>query len=441
MVLDILNDDDRIIDNETDRKHHSKEGQCIDGKIQQHKCTECSNERYRYRKQRYKRCAPTLQKEEDNKHNKQQGLYKGMNNLCDGRIDVIRTVKDRLHLETGRECFLRILEYLAHLGKSCHRIRIGGQLNTETDGRITVEFCNNIVASFPGLNARNIFQADECTVLARSDDDIAELLRRRESSLHLASELLLLSVHRRHTADRTCRCLHILLVDRRRDVCNGQPELCEAIRIHPDAHRIVRTEYLHLAHAVDTLDRVEEVERRIVLHECTIIRTVLRVHRNKVCHLSRGLARCNARRLNGGRKARICTCRIVLYLDSVHVAVCTDFEGDGEAVPSRIIGGGAHIVHPLGAVDLLLDDLRHRLIDNSGTCADIVCRNGNGRRRNLRVLRNRQRESCNRTDDDNHHRNDDCKDRPMYEKFCQRIPSLLRGRKCARVEAGGIPLD
>jgi len=35
VMLDILDDDNRIIDNKTDRKHHGKECQCVDGKVQQ----------------------------------------------------------------------------------------------------------------------------------------------------------------------------------------------------------------------------------------------------------------------------------------------------------------------------------------------------------------------------------------------------------------------
>ena len=145
MVLDILDDDDRIIDNKTDRKHHRKERQCIDGEIQQNERAECSDEGHRHGKQRDERRTPALQKEEDDEHDEQQRFNEGMHNLLDGRIDVVRTVKDGLHLESRWECLLRIIEDLAHLGECDHRIRVGGQLNAETDGRIAVKLRHNVI--------------------------------------------------------------------------------------------------------------------------------------------------------------------------------------------------------------------------------------------------------------------------------------------------------
>ena len=110
--------------------------------------------------------APTLQKEEDDEHDEQQCLEEGMHNLLDGCVDVVRAVKDRLHLESGREGLLRLLEDLAHLRKGNHRIRIGGQLNAEADGGIAVKFRNNIILTLSRLNACDILQTDERTILA-----------------------------------------------------------------------------------------------------------------------------------------------------------------------------------------------------------------------------------------------------------------------------------
>ena len=166
MMLDVLDDDDRIVDNEADCKHHRKECQRIDGEIQQNKRAECTNERHRHGEQRDERRAPTLQKEEDDEHDEQQCLEEGMHNLLDGCVDVVRAVKDRLHLEAGREGLLRLLEDLAHLRKGNHRIRIGGQLNAEADGGIAVKFRNNIILTLSRLNACDILQTDERTILA-----------------------------------------------------------------------------------------------------------------------------------------------------------------------------------------------------------------------------------------------------------------------------------
>ena len=439
-MLYVLNNDDGIIDDETDGEHHRKERQRIDGKIQEDECAECTDERDRHGEQRDNRCAPALQEDEDDEHDEQQCLDEGVNHLFDGGIDVVRAVKDRLHLEPGRERLLRLRKHLAYLGKGNHRIRIRGEPDTETDGRVAVELRDDIVLPLARLDACHILQADERAVLARGDDDVAELLRRRQASLHLARKLFFLPILCRHTADGSGRSLHVLLLDRRRDVRNGQSELSEAVRIQPDAHRIVRAKDLHVADAADALDRIEEVERRVVLHKGTVIPAVLGVHRNKVRHLPRGFTRCDPRRLHRGGQARVGTGGVVLHLDRVHIAVRTDIKGDREAVASGIIRGGAHVVHSLCAVDLLLDDLCDRLIDNGGTRARIGCRHRNRRRRNLRILRNRQRKASQRSDDNNDQGDNNRKDRSVNEKFCQRISSLLRGRRCARIKVRGISL-
>ena len=217
-MLYVLDNDDGVIDDETDGEHHRKERQRIDGKVQEDECAECTDERDRHGEQRDNRCTPALQEYEDDEHDEQQCLDEGVNHLFDGRIDVVRAVKDRLHLEPGRERLLRLRKHLAYLGKGNHRIRIRGELDTETDGRVAVELRDDIVLPLARLNACHILQADERAVLARGDDDVAELLRRRQASLHLARKLFFLSIFYRHTAHGSGRSLHVLLLDRRRDI-------------------------------------------------------------------------------------------------------------------------------------------------------------------------------------------------------------------------------
>ena len=238
-MLYVLDNNDGIIDNETDGKHHRKERQRIDGKVQEDECAECTDERDRHSEQRDNRCAPALQEYEDDEHDEQQCFDESVNHLFDGGIDVVRTVKDRLHLESGRETLLCLREHLAHLGEGNHCIRIRGELYAEADSRIAVELRNDVIVARSRLDACNILQADKRAVLARGDDNIAELLRRRKTSLHLARKLFFLPVDRGHAAHCAGRSLYVLLLDRRRDVCDGQAELCKAVGIQPDAHRIV----------------------------------------------------------------------------------------------------------------------------------------------------------------------------------------------------------
>ena len=50
-------------------------------------------------------------------------------------------------------------------------------------------------------------------------------------------------------------------------------------------------------------------------------------------------------------------------VDGVEVGIRADLEADGQAVAAVAARGRLHVDHPLDAVDLGLDDLRHALLD------------------------------------------------------------------------------
>jgi hypothetical protein len=68
---DVLDDDDRIIDNEPGRKRQAEQRERIDLKVQRRDQSECSDERDGNRNGRYQGRAPVL-KEEVNHDNDQQ---------------------------------------------------------------------------------------------------------------------------------------------------------------------------------------------------------------------------------------------------------------------------------------------------------------------------------------------------------------------------------
>ena len=148
-----------------------------------------------------------------------------------------------------------------------------------------------------------------------------------------------------------------------------------------------------------------------------VIAAILRIERQHIGHVVRRLARRDADLLDFGRQGRRRGRGVVLHFDGVHVAVRARLEHDLQAVAARVIGVRGHIVHALRAVDLLLDDLRDRIIDDGRRSARVRRRDGNGRRRNLRVLRNWQLRRGNRADDDDDQRDDDRENRAMNEEF------------------------
>ena len=149
MMLHVLNDDDGIIDNQADGKHHGEKCQCIDGKIQDDEGAKGTNQGYRHREKRDDRRADILQEDKDDKHHQQQRLNKGLHHFLDGGTDVIRAVHDRVHLEIRREILFRLIQDIPNFLDGLHGICITGKLDAEAHRRIIIRLGNDIVRLLP----------------------------------------------------------------------------------------------------------------------------------------------------------------------------------------------------------------------------------------------------------------------------------------------------
>ena len=253
MLLNVLNNDDRIIDNEADRKDHCKERQGIDRKVKYDKCAERTDQGNRDSKQRNDRRAPVLQEDENNKDNQQQRFHKGHQHLFNRRADIIGRIEDCRHLHARRQRVFCLIKNLTNFADRLHGIRIARKLDAEADRRISVIFGNNTLRLRSCLDFSDILEAYKLAVAIRLDDDIAEFLRRRQASFDLAGHLFFLTVVDRHRTDRTGRCLNILLLDRGRNVSHRQFKLGQFVWIEPDTHRVIGAENLDVTNSIDTL--------------------------------------------------------------------------------------------------------------------------------------------------------------------------------------------
>ncbi len=118
----------------------------------------------------------------------------------------------------------------------------------------------------------------------------------------------------------------------------------------------------------------------------------------------------------------------VLHQHLADVQVGAGLERHGQRVVAVVGALRRHVQHVLDAVDLLLDRRGHGVGHGLGVGAGIVGRHLDGRRRDVRVLRDRQREqgdAAAQRDDDRQHRGED---RPVDEKAREHAGSLLPSR-------------
>jgi hypothetical protein len=110
--------------------------------------------------------------------------------------------------------------------------------------------------------------------------------------------------------------------------------------------------------------------------------------------------------LNDGRKAaRYCENR-VLYVGLRGVEIAAEIEGDGDRRGAVVARDGGHVAQALHAVDRFFDRGGDGALDRGSVCAGVFRGDGDFRRCNFRILRDRKRRQCDEPGDENDERRD-----------------------------------
>ena len=229
------------------------------------------------------------------------------------------------------------------------------------------------------------------------------------------------------------------------DVGRGQAERLQAIRIEPDAHRIIAAaEHRDRADAVDAGQRIGDFERGVIGDEQRVARLVGRIKVHDHHQVGRGLGHRDADIAHVGRQPRLRDGDAVLHLHLGDVEIGAEIEADldREAAVGRRVR--RHVEHVLDAVDLLLDRRHHGRGDDVGAGAGILAGDVDDRRRDLGILRDRQARERHAAEDHEHDRDHGGEDRPVDEEVRDAHSSAINRRwpwlRSAFAGAGGSAL-
>src|ERR1700758_5093324 len=175
MPLDVLDHDDGVIDDDTNREHQAEQGEVVDREVQHCHHRQGTDQRDRYGDDRDNRGPPTLQKHQHDDDDQDHRLVDGLDQLGDRLGDELGRVIADVVLEAFRETPLQVLYGFGNAlgGGKCVRARAlkhheryrGFPAEKAVGGEIQrAEFDPN-----------NVAQAHDATVLAVFDDDILEL--------------------------------------------------------------------------------------------------------------------------------------------------------------------------------------------------------------------------------------------------------------------------
>ena len=237
--LDVLQHDDRVVDDDADREHHAEERQRVDRVAERVEAGERPDQRYRDRHERDDRRAPALEKEIDDEEDEQHRLGQRLHDLGDRHFDEARRVVRNGVGQAFGKLLRERARALPDRLRDAERIGAGGEEDADEGGLVPVVAADEIVVLRAQLDARDVGQAYRRAVGIRADDDLAELLRVGEPALgrDRVDEVLLAADRR--LADLAGGELRVLLVDRGGDVAGRQLQLREAVGQEPDPHRVV----------------------------------------------------------------------------------------------------------------------------------------------------------------------------------------------------------
>ena len=211
--LDVLEHDDRVVDDDADRQHHREQRQRVDRIAERVDAGERTDQRHRHGGERNDRRAPALQEQVDDEEHEQHRLAERLQDFTDRHLDEARrVVRDRIG-ETFRETRRQLRDLgLDRLG-DVERVRTGRQEDADERRRLAVDAADELVVLRAELDARDVGQPHGGAVGIRADDDLLELLGIREPAARGDRVDEVLPLRRRRLADLACRELRVLLVD------------------------------------------------------------------------------------------------------------------------------------------------------------------------------------------------------------------------------------
>jgi hypothetical protein len=311
---------------------------------------------------------------------------------------------------------LQLRQPVAHRLADVERVRAGLQEDADQRRRAVVDMADEVVLQRAEFDAGDVTEPHHREVLVRTHDDRLELPGVGQAAARGQRVDEFLAVLDRLLADLARRELRVLAGDRAPHVAGGDAELCHAIGLQPDAHRVVLgAEDLHVGGARDALQLVEHVQRHVVARVEVVERAVGRRERDHLQERRRELLDQDALAAHFVGQPRFGLLDAVVDVECGAVDVGADLERDlqfEEAVAAR---GRVHVEQALDAADLVLQRGGDGLFEYLRRGAGVVGAHDDLRWCDLGVLRDRQRAHRRESGEHDHQRQHGGRDRPIDE--------------------------
>ena len=255
-----------------------------------------------------------------------------MGHLFQRRLDENRVVQHHVvsHVlrKGGRERFQLLIDKPGGLygaGVRC-------QVDRQGRRRFAVEA--RLEAVIPGaqLHPGHVVHTHKAAVRLGAHDDVAEIRRLGQTATQLDPVLELLAGRRGQLPHLSCRRLYVLFLHSAVDVGRRQFQCSHAVRPEPQPHAELRTEELHIAHALHALQTVDQIDGGVIRKKEVVVGSPRgdqgQVHQRVGALLGRGDATAD----HFGRQACVRLRAPVLNLDCGVVAISRKTKSDVQRV-------------------------------------------------------------------------------------------------------------
>ena len=385
----VFGDADGVVHHRADHQNQREHGQGIDAHVQEIEEEEGADQRYRNRDRRNDRRAPVLQEEVGDHHHQDEGEDQRFDDfLHRDDNEPGRVVTDLPGQPVGKvllEFFERFVDVLHNL----QRVGIVQFKDGQRDGRTAVEGTGAVVGFGAEFHLGDVAEPDLPPVFTGFDDDAFELLRGAQPALGVDLELHPAAA--RFGADRTGGRLDVLAGDCVADVVVADGVGAHLVGVEPDADAVLLfAENDGLADSVDSRDGVLDVDADVVAQKERCMFRIVAVKRIGRKHVAGAFHDGETVVDHVGRQGVLGPFDRVVDVDQRHVFIGAGFEGQSEGVVAEVVRLRGVVDHVLDAVDLRLQRGGDGVGDHLGARARVGCHDHDGRRRDLRIFRDRQ---------------------------------------------------
>src|SRR5208282_3875466 len=263
-------DDDRVVDDDSDRQHEGEQCREIDREAQGSHGGEGADELHRHGGGRNQHRAPILQEDEnDDQHQNSRLDQRAINFVDRGPHEFRRVVGDAVD-EALREALGELVHFRFHLVGDRNGVGLRQEGDGDPGGRSAVEIERLAVGLGAELGAANVADSGDLSAVRRIDldNDILELGGIVQAAFEIQRILKILAFRSGRRADLAGGDLLALLLDDVDDVLRRQAPRLKQVRVEPYAHRVLPgAEHRNVAHSIEATKLVLHVDHGVVRQE------------------------------------------------------------------------------------------------------------------------------------------------------------------------------